>query len=561
MKKIIVLCLAAIIAAPTAFAKKSNAKAYEVTYQSSSRGTVTGSAKMIATADGRSMYAPDAKSVDPKVTLRVPEQRYYIDFANSEFFVQASLKNGEKVSMQSAFSAGKGLTNSGETEKILGYNCTKYVTTINSNKYEVWSTNDINVKGTPQASVGITDGLVLRVVRNGYQIEEATSVKPLKKVDEFWPNSWGKVMERSDYQYAMNNSGVITVPVFDQERICFSGAKLPEGNLEADKVYACGGGTIILKKVTMPVLDGDYGIFAEVVQYSEGDAYDRTGSVFVIPTGKEQSFIDAIRKLDSTPKFVSDGNNYHGLISTPTYDAPLELMRFFTGFGVRQFNHVKVPGQEWVDSVLYKSQVTPLVSHLQGEVWIGAYIGNWDAKGHRVSLKLKYYPDDRRHVLYNYKNAKPLFNTVNYLEQDGQPYPLYQLNDSLKVTFTLEKDIQNAQLLYTTTGHGGWGGGDEFIQKPNTIYLDGQRVISFIPWRDDCATYRNNNPCSGNYATGCSSSDLSRSNWCPGTVTNPMYVSLGNISAGTHTISVQIPQGAPEGGSNSYWCISGTLIY
>jgi len=57
------------------------------------------------------------------------------------------------------------------------------------------------------------------------------------------------------------------------------------------------------------------------------------------------------------------------------------------------------------------------------------------------------------------------------------------------------------------------------------------------------------------------SSDLSRSNWCPGTVTNPEYIYLGDLEAGTHTITVQIPQGAPEGGSNSYWCISGTLIY
>ena len=109
--------------------------------------------------------------------------------------------------------------------------------------------------------------------------------------------------------------------------------------------------------------------------------------------------------------------------------------------------------------------------------------------------------------------------------------------------------------------HGGWGGGDEFNQKPNTLYLDGEKVISFVPWRDDCGTYRNWNPCSGNFSNGLSSSDLSRSNWCPGTVTNPEYIYLGDLEAGEHSITVKIPQGAPEGGSNSYWCISGTLIY
>lgn len=184
-------------------------------------------------------------------------------------------------------------------------------------------------------------------------------------------------------------------------------------------------------------------------------------------------------------------------------------------------------------------------------------IGNWDAKGHRLSLKLKYYPDEEHRVY----NTLPLFNTVNYLEQAGQPYPIFMRQDSLTVKFTLKEPAKNARLYYLTTGHGGWGGGDEFNQKPNTLYLDGEKVISFVPWRDDCGTYRNWNPCSGNFSNGLSSSDLSRSNWCPGTVTNPEYIYLGDLEAGEHSITVKIPQGAPEGGSNSYWCISGTLIY
>lgn len=299
-------------------------------------------------------------------------------------------------------------------------------------------------------------------------------------------------------------------------------------------------------------------IFAEVVQYSDGDAYDRTGSIFVVPTDRKQSFIDALRDLKSVPGFMAaDSVTYHGLVSTPGYEVPLELMRFFTGFGVRAYNHNQVPGQEWVDSVLYKSEITNLASHLSGEQWVGAYIGNWDGNGHKLSLNLKYYPGGERKQF----TAVPLFNTVNYLEQAGQPYPIFMLNDSLTVEFTLDHDVENAYLDYTTTGHGGWGGGDEFNQKINTILLDGEKVISFIPWREDCGTYRNWNPCSGNFSNGLSSSDLSRSNWCPATVTNPEYIYLGNLPAGKHTITVAIPQGAPAGGSNSYWCISGTLLY
>ena len=560
MKRIVILAMAVLMAVPL-FAKKAKEKAYEISYTYNSRGTIIGAAVMTFVGD-KTMYVPDAKARDPRMTLVAPEQRQYTDFAENRCFSRAQLQNGDVVTTETPFAVGANLTDTGKTEKILGYNCRCVHSVVNSNHYDIWYTTELPVRGTPQVGVGVPDGLVLRVVRNQNQVEEATSIKPLKKAPDFWPEEWGKMLNRFDFQYAIKQSVVHTVRIFDQERIAFNGAKLPEGELQPGKVYACAGGTVILKKVTLPELHRGWGIFADVTQYSEGDAYDRTGSVFVIPTGKQQSFLDAIRKLDSTPKFTSGGVDYHGLVSTPAYDVPVELMRFFTGFGVHFFNDkMKIPGQEWVDSVFYKSQVTPLQSHLQGEVIIGAYIGNWDSRGHRVSLKLKYFPDDLRHTLYDFENAMPLFNTVNYLEQDSQPYPVFQENDSLKVTFTLPRAVKNAHLFYLTTGHGGWGGGDEFNMKPNTIYLDGQKVISFIPWRDDCGTYRNFNPQTGMYETGCSSSDMSRSNWCPGTVTNPNFIALGNLEAGEHTIVVQIPQGSPEGGSQSYWCTSGTLLY
>jgi hypothetical protein len=68
------------------------------------------------------------------------------------------------------------------------------------------------------------------------------------------------------------------------------------------------------------------------------------------------------------------------------------------------------------------------------------------------------------------------------------------------------------------------------------------------------------NPASGNFQDGLSSSDLSRSNWCPGTVTNPNFILLGDLKAGKHTIQVKIPQGASEGTSFSSWNVSGTLL-
>lgn len=540
--------------APNIIKSVRNAKGIEVTYQNSYKGHHS-PGKMVMTVIGDQVALESGRRAPEGVAPRVPITKSYIDYATHEAYRWAQLPNGNVISSVSPFDMGKGLKEIGE-DKYLGLDCKIVRTSINSNTIEIWYTTQIPFRGTPQSGVGVPDGLVLRIIRNGDQIQEATAITPIKETRNLFPASWGQKMDAYDLQYDINHANVITIPVFDQQRINFDGAKVPEV-LKGGEIYNVGGGTIILKKVQLPDSVNDRDVFVEVVQYSDGDAYDRTGSVFMIPTDKKESFIDAIRDLNSVPAFKSGETDYHGLVSTPEYTVPMELMRFFTGFGVRAYNHNKVRGQEWVDSVNYKTEVTSLADRLVGEQWIGAYIGNWDSKGHKVSVKLKYYPSGERKSF----RTMPLFNTVNYLEQAGQPYPTFLLNDSLNVKFTLDEPVENAILFYLTTGHGGWGGGDEFNQKPNTILVDGKQVISFVPWREDCGTYRNWNPCSGNFSNGLSSSDLSRSNWCPATVTNPEYIYLGNLSAGEHIITVKIPQGAPEGGSNSYWCLSGTLLY
>ncbi len=565
---LLIACVAfpALGSAQTAINKKAlkklvKAPAIEVVYQYSYKGNVSQS-KTLMTVSGNEVVVESMPLTARNMTTSGNDNPFgfattksYVDYNSLKSYRVAEFSDGRTAYSETAFKLGDGLTDR-RREQYLGLDCAVMHTVINSNSIEVWYTSALPFKGTPQANVGVPDGLVLRVVRNGDTIQEAIEIRPLKNAVDIIPDSLGEKMDASTLQYAINQSGVITVPIFDQARINFDGAKMPETLVDGE-IYNVAGGSIILKKVKLPEVSSNRSVWAEVVQYSDGDAYDRTGSIFMIPTGKKQSFIDALTDLKSVPSFRSGDTDYHGLVSTSDYDVPMELMRFFTGFGVRKYNHNKVPGQQWVDSVLYKSEITNLADRLVGEVWIGAYIGNWDGKGHKLSLRLKYHPEGERKVY----RTMPLFNTVNYMEQAGQPYPIFMLNDSLKVKFTLSESVKDAMLLYTTTGHGGWGGGDEFNQKVNTIYLNGQKVVSFIPWREDCGTYRNWNPCSGNFSNGLSSSDGSRSNWCPATVTNPEYIFLGDLEAGEHSIEVKIPQGAPEGHSNSYWCISGTLLY
>lgn len=485
-----------------------------------------------------------------------PTEYTLVDYNKMTYYQMAILPNNDTITVETPFEYNKNLKVI-RTEQFLGRECTVAQTSVNSNTIEIWYTNNLGFNGTPMPAWGIPNGLVLKVVRNGSATYEAESINQTTYKNALLPHSWGKIMDAADYRFELNNSVVKTVTIFNNDTIKFVGGKTPE-NFDKDQyLYRVGGGTVIIKRVKLPDNIDGQSIFAQVSQYAIGDAYDRTGSIFVIPTNKQTSYIDAIKSLKNVPSFHSGDNQYPALISTAQYDVPVELMRFFTPFGVRGFNHIKVKEQNWADSIIYKSDVTHLAPLLNGEVWIGAYIGNWDSKGHSISLKIKYHPGGRASSA---KVIIPLFNTLNILEQAGQGYPVFFDKDSMRVEFNLEQGLKNAQLAYLTTGHGGWGGGDEFNQKLNTIYLDDNKIFSFIPWREDCASYRNSNPASGNFSNGLSSSDLSRSNWCPGTITNPIYVPLGTLKSGTHRMSVRIPLGKPDGNSFSYWCISGFII-
>ena len=128
-----------------------------------------------------------------------------------------------------------------------------------------------------------------------------------------------------------------------------------------------------------------------------------------------------------------------------------------------------------------------------------------------LGLPLKFNAGPRVRVI-------PLLNTTNVMEMAEQDYAtMFDKPKGLEVDFTLDRPLKNARLRYISTGHGGWTNGDEFVPKKNTILLNGKEVFSFVPWREDTGAFRLFNPASGNFNDGLSSSDISRSNWCPGT--------------------------------------------
>lgn len=86
-------------------------------------------------------------------------------------------------------------------------------------------------------------------------------------------------------------------------------------------------------------------------------------------------------------------------------------------------------------------------------------------------------------------------------------------------------------------------------------------MLNFIPWRDDCASFRRFNPATGVWLIKrlasyigekgytekeveepLASSDLSRSNWCPGSDVVPEEAVIGTLAPGKHTLQSVFPK-------------------
>ncbi|MBA4411145.1 MAG: PNGase F N-terminal domain-containing protein [Bacteroidota bacterium] len=567
MRKLLFFAILNILANQNFAATKKLPEVVEISYQTVVNGKVRndGSKNWLLCSEvaSKSWTENDSKKLLPTIA----KETSYIDFGTKNTFQLAVFPDGKTINTPLAFSEYPALTETNETAVILGYNCKHLKTSLRSNSIDIWYTTELGVKGTPAMAYGIPDGLVLKIVRNGNYEIVATEVKPLKRKDPkpIIPAEMGESLELPLYKHRITENLITTVNVFTYEQISFGNEIVNPSDNNSEKTFKYSSGTVILKKVKLPVVPDDTQLFVELYQHSNGDAYDRTGSVFLIPEDQEQSFLDGLRNgIAGLPVFqTKNGKSYQGVIATDRFSPLVEIMRFFTSFGIGQFNDkVTVYGQQWEDSTLFKQDVSELLPMLQGERWIGVFIGNYDKGGHRVSLKLKYYPGSME--ISDKPNKKywtlPLFNTLNVMEMSGQEYGTMFENDSLKVGFDVPEGVKNVRMRYITTGHGGWGAGDEFNQKMNTVLLDGNILFQYTPWRSDCATFRKYNPASGNFWNGVTSSDYSRSGWCPGTATNPVFYPVSNLQPGKHQIKVAIPLGKNEGGSFSSWNVSGVLI-
>lgn len=376
--------------------------------------------------------------------------------------------------------------------------------------------------------------------------------------------------------FSANAQNPSTYKVFEKQPINFTGDK----GTDTDAVGLMDG-RLVYKKVTVPTFANGTDVKIKLTVRSAGDRWDKSGSCFVVTDPEKLSILSIAEKGEKFPTDSYVDDKYAGFVTGKNYNPVVELMRFMTPFGVGYYSDNKVKYRRpvyipsWEKQVVWEHDITDLESLVTGTFYVGVWIDTWTSEGYDFDMELTYSDRKQRKV-----SVLPIVNTIPYV--GGQQIPDNFAHKDLEQTIQLKKDAKNVKLHYITTGHGGHSGGDEFIKIKNSVYFDGKLVLDTIPWRDDCASFRRFNPTSGVWIKKDSasyispetrkyeikeieeriaSSDLSRSNWCPGSFVEPMVVDLGNLKAGNHDIKIKIPATPVDGDKLNHWLVSAYLTY
>lgn len=357
---------------------------------------------------------------------------------------------------------------------------------------------------------------------------------------------------------------------------------------EADGTLVIGNGRIVLRKVCLPKTRRAERATVSVRLRSNGDRWDKAGSVFVIPCKQAVSMISVARGTALYPTPPSVRSKFKGIDPAGDYAPTIELLRFMTPFGVGFYTPRDSVSRErvqpaWLDGyedfVQWRQDVTDRLPMLQDSCWLGLAIDTWTREGYEVSVALTLEENRVKGDKGTKSHVLPLVNTLAYY---GQEYCDLFAHQPLDVTFRLPAAARRAMIYYVASGHGGHSGGDEFTPCEHVISVDGKEVSRYTPWRTDCYTFRRFNPSTGvwlrereaAYITEqgtrgvgriketIASSDLSRSGWCPGSDVPPLRIPLGELPAGEHTLRIAVPTAQPADGDRlNHWLVSAWIVW
>ena len=376
--------------------------------------------------------------------------------------------------------------------------------------------------------------------------------------------------------------------VFSKTLINFDPSALPNGLNQTESTIYIGNGRIVLKKVRLPKFVHSTNLSAKITLVSNGDRWDKSGSCFIIPNESGINMMNVAQNKAKYPKQdTARYENLTGIVQGENYMPTVEIMRFMTPFGVGHYSAddnelsakrkpVYIDG--WAENVIWEEDITDLLSLFEDEVYVGVFIDTLTKEGYVIDLELIYSESQLTCDIKPTSHVEPLINTVYYI---GQKHPDIFARRDVEIPFTIPDNAKNVRLKYITTGHGGHSGGDEFRPQENILSIDNKKVFSFTPWRTDCASFRRFNPSTGVWLRKrtvayiakdgraekeieepLASSDLSRSNWCPGSNITPEDISLNDIAPGNHTFTISIPDSKEiEGDKLNHWLVSAYLVW
>jgi hypothetical protein len=144
----------------------------------------------------------------------------------------------------------------------------------------------------------------------------------------------------------------------------------------------------------------------------------------------------------------------------------------------------------------------------------------------------------RNDVFYGTLNFKKDLN--NYAEGATDLF-----GDTVRIIdFELSTPINNAKFYLITSNHGANAGGEEYNRRWHYVTFDNSQILSYRPGEPTCEPYRIYNT-QGNGIYGPSPRTPAQwqsfSNWCPGSVIPIRQIDLGNLTAGTHTFQLSVP--------------------
>lgn len=368
------------------------------------------------------------------------------------------------------------------------------------------------------------------------------------------------------------------IPCMDGFQLSFNPQLNGDSLMDLDGWKRMDQGRLVVKSFAMPRYSWSPEIRLNVTLRSKGDPWDKSGAILLFPSNNRLNLLDL--EWGRLPEEEETSNP--GIISHSTaagnYEAPLELMRFITPFGVGHFSKMERLDEYrpvyiplWEDSVHWEADVSHLWPLMQDSISIGVYIDTWSADGQELDMVLSFEPKPAWNHAQAAVKAASLVNTTKFGSKQ-KTYDRFS-SEPLAIPWNFNQDAQDVKLHYLVTGHGGHSSGDEFTPCEHVLSWDDSIVHRFTPWRDDCASFRRFNPSSGVWTERTfwkgdsideriASSDYSRSGWCPGSQVEPVVVSLGNMAAGPHEFIINIPTAQPYTDEEmNFWNVSAYLTW